>query len=130
MGEITTTDSPHMTGTQADPEEGKGVKRVAELTDEMKDGLWSQPPSSTDKHIAGKLSLCIGLPVMIRYNFATEMCMTGTRGVHSWVAVENGFKRTVSARHPLCRAEGSTFSRSGSRSSTKRGSGLPYNYKC
>ena len=50
------------------------------------DGFWSQPPSSTDKHIAGKLSLCISLPVMIRYNFATEMCMTqGQEGfVHGW----------------------------------------------
>ena len=77
-------DSPRV--TQADPDEVKGVKRVAELTSEMKDGLWSQPPSSTDKHIAGKLSLCIGLPVMIRYNFATEMCMTrGQEGfVHGW----------------------------------------------
>src|ERR1700678_3111244 len=77
-------DSPRV--AQADPEETKGVKRVAELTKEMKDGLWSQPPSSTDKHIAGKLSLCIGLPVMIRYNFATEMCMTrGQEGfVHGW----------------------------------------------
>ena len=35
-----------------------------------------QQPSTTDKHIAGKLSLCIGLPVMIRFNFATELCMT------------------------------------------------------
>jgi hypothetical protein len=77
-------DSPR--ATQGDSEEGKGVKRVAELTNEMKDGLWSQPPSSTDKHIAGKLSLCIGLPVMIRYNFATEMCMTrGQEGfVQGW----------------------------------------------
>ena len=77
-------DSPRV--TQADSEEGKGVKRVAELTNEMKDGLWSQPPSSTDKHIAGKLSLCIGLPVMIRYNFAMEMCMTqGQEGfVYGW----------------------------------------------
>ena len=62
------------------------MKRVAELTSEMRDGPWSQPPSSTDKHIAGKLSLCLGLPVMIRYNFATEMCMTrGQEGfVHGW----------------------------------------------
>lgn len=77
-------DSPHI--TQADPNEVKGVKQVVELTSEMKDGLWSQPPSSTDKHIVGKLSLCVGLPVMIQYNFATEMCMTwGQEGfVHGW----------------------------------------------
>ena len=52
----------------------------------MREALWSQPPSSTDKHVAGKLSLCIGLPVMIRYNYATEICMTrGQEGfVHGW----------------------------------------------
>ena len=33
-------------------------------------------PSTTDKHIAGKLSLCIGLPIMIHHNFATELCIT------------------------------------------------------
>ncbi len=52
----------------------------------MKKALWSQLPSSTDKHIPGKLSLCIGMPVMIRNNYATEICMT--RGqeefVHGW----------------------------------------------
>lgn len=48
--------------------------------------LWNQPPSTTDKKIAGKLSLCIGLPIMIRHNFATELCLTkGQEGfVHGW----------------------------------------------
>ena len=63
-----------------------GVLRIREITEEIQTSLWSQPPSSTDKNIAGKLSLCIGLPVMIRYNFATELCMTrGQEGhVHGW----------------------------------------------
>jgi hypothetical protein len=63
-----------------------GVLRIKEITDEIQTSLWSQPPSSTDKNIAGTLSLCIGLPVMIRYNFATELCMTrGQEGyVHGW----------------------------------------------
>ena len=67
-------------------EESRGVKRVGELTKEIIDSLWSQPPSSTDKHIAGKLSICIGLPVMIHHNFATEICMTwGQEGfIHGW----------------------------------------------
>ena len=45
--------------------------------------LWTQPPSSTDKNIAGN---SIGLPVMIWYNFATELCMTcGQEGyIHGW----------------------------------------------
>ena len=78
-------DSPR--ATQSDStEQGRRVKRVSEITDEMRAALWSQPPSSTDKHIAGKLSLCIGMPVMIRYNYATEICMTrGQEGfVHGW----------------------------------------------
>ena len=41
----------------------------------MRTALWSQPPSTTDKHIPGKLSLCIGMPVMIQYNYTTEICM-------------------------------------------------------
>ncbi|KAJ7614586.1 hypothetical protein B0H17DRAFT_966075 [Mycena rosella] len=38
--------------------------------------LWDAPPCSTDSHMAGKLSLCVGLPVMIRNNDATELCVT------------------------------------------------------
>ena len=62
------------------------VFSIKEITDEIQTSLWSQPPSSTDKNIAGNLSLCIGLPVMIQYNFATELCMTcGQEGyVHGW----------------------------------------------
>jgi hypothetical protein len=37
--------------------------------------LWDLNHSDTE-HIAGKLSLCIGMPVMIRNNDATELCMT------------------------------------------------------
>lgn len=59
------------------------TKRVAEISDEMQKGLWEQHPSSTDKQIAGKLSLCLGLPVMIRHNYATEICMT--RGQEGFV---------------------------------------------
>jgi hypothetical protein len=77
-------DSPR--SNPSDSEQTTGTKRVSKITDEMQYGFWSQPPSSTDKHIAGKLSLCIGLPVMIRYNYATELCMTrGQEGfVHGW----------------------------------------------
>ena len=70
--------------SQGDSELNRGVKQVREITDE--EAFWSQPPSSTDKHIAGKLSICVGLPVMIRYNYATEICMTrGQEGfVYGW----------------------------------------------
>jgi hypothetical protein len=56
------------------------------LTDQLQQVLWNQPPSANDKCIPGKLSLCIGMPVIIRCNSATELCIT--RGqeavVHSW----------------------------------------------
>ena len=63
-----------------------GTLHIKEITDEIQTSLWSQPPSSTDKNIAGNLSLFIGLPVMIQYNFATELCMTrGQEGyIHGW----------------------------------------------
>ena len=63
-----------------------GALHMKEITDDIQMSLWTQPPSSTDKNIAGNLSLCIGLPVMIQYNFATELCMThGQEGyIHQW----------------------------------------------
>ena len=77
-------DSPQV--TQSEQNRGVNLKMVSEITDDMRKALWSQLPSSTDKHIAGKLSLCIGMPIMIRYNYTTEICMTrGQEGfVHGW----------------------------------------------
>jgi len=48
--------------------------------------LWEQPPCANTKLIPGKLSLCIGMPVMIRHNIATELCITkGQEGfVYGW----------------------------------------------
>ena len=92
----------------SDSEHTTGTKQVKEITDEMQNGFWSQPPSSTDKHIAGKLSLCIGLPVMIRYNYATELRMTqGQEGfVYGWQSKKGSRGQlvldTLSSRiHPL-----------------------------
>src|SRR5882762_1435159 len=45
--------------------------------------LWSLPHGSTE-HIPGKLSLCIGMPVMLRKNEATECCIT--KGAEGTVA--------------------------------------------
>ncbi|KDR71669.1 hypothetical protein GALMADRAFT_74602 [Galerina marginata CBS 339.88] len=63
--------------------ESKHTTRLREITGEVQSSLWSQPPSCNNKNIAGKLSLCIGLPVMIRNNYATELCMT--RGQEGFV---------------------------------------------
>ena len=43
---------------------------------DIQDALWEQPPCANMKLIPGKLSLCIGMPIMIRNNAATEMCIT------------------------------------------------------
>ena len=37
--------------------------------------IWKLRPGATD-HFPGKLSLCISMPVMIRNNDATELCIT------------------------------------------------------
>ncbi len=60
---------------------------VNRLSGRMQRILWEARPSDNNKHISGKLSLCKGLPVMIRLNSATELCITkGQEGtVHSWV---------------------------------------------
>ncbi|KAF8811286.1 hypothetical protein BYT27DRAFT_7090077, partial [Phlegmacium glaucopus] len=48
--------------------------------------LWEQPTCANSKLIPGKLSICIGMPVMIRNNAATEMGITKGQeaNVHSW----------------------------------------------
>ncbi len=45
------------------------------LSSDMQDTIWNLRHSSSE-HVPGKLSLCIGLPVMIRNNDATELCIT------------------------------------------------------
>jgi len=49
--------------------------------------IWNLPHSATN-HFPGKLSLCIGMPVIIRNNDATELCITkGQEGhVVGWQA--------------------------------------------
>lgn len=57
----------------------RGQRRAVKngiIPDEIQEVLWEQPPCANTKLIPGKLSLCIGLPIMIRHNTATEMCMT------------------------------------------------------
>ncbi|TFK57788.1 hypothetical protein BDN72DRAFT_782854, partial [Pluteus cervinus] len=68
----------------------KGRKRskVSSISYKVQDSLWNQPSCSTHSKVPGKLSLCKGLPVMIRHNIATELCITkGQEGfVHDWIA--------------------------------------------
>ncbi|KAF6759528.1 hypothetical protein DFP72DRAFT_792369, partial [Ephemerocybe angulata] len=61
---------------RVDPKKKKRVYSTAKsISRSAQGGLWHQPPS-TSEQIPGKLSLCIGMPVIIRYNEATELCIT------------------------------------------------------
>jgi hypothetical protein len=48
-------------------------------------------------NFAGKLSLCIGMPVILRYNDATELCMTnGQEGfVAGWQSIKASHGKRV-----------------------------------
>ncbi|KAF9035648.1 hypothetical protein BJ165DRAFT_1312378, partial [Panaeolus papilionaceus] len=62
--------------------QSKQALQLRSLPDDVQKELWNQPTCCTNKFIAGKLSLCIGMPVMIGYNYTTELCMTrGQEGV-------------------------------------------------
>jgi hypothetical protein len=73
--------------------EKKRMKKKRTLNDGdinpmLRNVLWNLRHSASD-HVPGKLSLCIGMPVMIRNNEATELCITkGQEGhVASWQSV-------------------------------------------
>ena len=58
--------------------------------------LWNLSHSETD-HIPGRLSLCIGMPVIIRNNDATELCITkGQEGfVAGWQSAKGPSEQNV-----------------------------------
>ena len=66
------------------------------LTHDDQEALWDCSPHMSD-HIAGKLSICVGMPVMIRNNEATELCITkGQEAVMiGWVSFEGLYGRQV-----------------------------------
>jgi hypothetical protein len=66
-----------------------GMKRSIKhnsIPDKIQQALWEQPTCANTKLIPGKLSICLGMPVMIRNNSATEMCITKGQEaiVHAW----------------------------------------------
>ncbi|KAJ7429103.1 hypothetical protein FB451DRAFT_1071521 [Mycena latifolia] len=50
--------------------------RFRNMGPNLQKALWAAPPSTTNEHIAGCLHLCVGMPVLIKSNEATELCMT------------------------------------------------------
>lgn len=77
---------------KSDGEQTRSEKRLkGKVSDKVRSGnkidaetqehLWNLPPEATE-HFAGKLTLCRGMPVMIKVNEATECCVTnGAEGV-------------------------------------------------
>ena len=53
----------------------KATESNTSITKADQEKLWELPHHAT-QHFPGKLSLCIGLPVMLRNNDATELCIT------------------------------------------------------
>jgi hypothetical protein len=63
----------------------KATESSTNITQADQEDLWELPHHAT-QHFPGKLSLCIGMPVMLRNNDATELCITkGQEGtVSGW----------------------------------------------
>jgi ATP-dependent exoDNAse (exonuclease V), alpha subunit - helicase superfamily I member len=53
----------------------KVIHETGEISYDDQLEIWKLHPGRTG-HMAGKLSLCIGMPVIIRNNYATELCIT------------------------------------------------------
>jgi hypothetical protein len=58
---------------QAKPK--RRIRKCVALDSGKQEILWELTPEATE-HSPGRLSICIGLPVMIRKNEATELCIT------------------------------------------------------
>ncbi|KAJ7101098.1 hypothetical protein C8R44DRAFT_888062 [Mycena epipterygia] len=67
------------------------------ISKSMQEDLWKAHPASTSKHIPAKLALCIGMPIMIRNNDATELCITKGQEatVAGWESSVGPFRQAV-----------------------------------
>ena len=50
-------------------------QRISSITDSLQCWLWDAPYSTVSNFIPGQLLLCLDMPIMIRINSATELCM-------------------------------------------------------
>ena len=53
----------------------KKISAFVDIPDNIQKTLWDSS-AHTSEHFPGKLSLCVGMPIMIRNNDATELCIT------------------------------------------------------
>ncbi|KAF8802941.1 hypothetical protein BYT27DRAFT_7111048 [Phlegmacium glaucopus] len=77
--------------TSKDPEEDQQRKKYTAVKHgsipvAIQHALWEQPTCANTKLIPGKLSICVGIPIMIRNNAAIEMAITKGQEaiVHAW----------------------------------------------
>jgi len=66
----------------------KNPKQKSNVLDPaLQKALWTLPHGSIE-HVPGKLSICVGMPIMLHHNEATECCITkGAEGtVECWQA--------------------------------------------
>ncbi|KAK0430069.1 hypothetical protein EV421DRAFT_1722043, partial [Armillaria borealis] len=88
-------------------------KKVTALSPQIQIELWNAYPSTNNKHIPGKLSLCKGLPVMIWLNSATELGITKgqeatiyaweeSTGSHGQKILETLFVKLISPPSAIC----------------------------
>ncbi|KAJ3541028.1 hypothetical protein NMY22_g4056 [Coprinellus aureogranulatus] len=90
MHDFYSIDSMLSAPASKDPSKKKRVYSQAKtISQKMQGALWQQPPC-TSENVPGKLSLSVGMPVLIRHNEATELCMTrGQEGrVVGWSSVK------------------------------------------
>ncbi|KAJ3964010.1 hypothetical protein EV361DRAFT_812762, partial [Lentinula raphanica] len=67
------------------------------ISEELQKILWDLPTSSYDLNCPGILDVCLGLPVIIRHNFATELSITkGQKGtIYAWHTTQGNFGQQV-----------------------------------
>ncbi|KAJ7733308.1 hypothetical protein B0H16DRAFT_1468145 [Mycena metata] len=70
---------------------------IKRMTPRLQRKLWEALPSTTNEYIPGKLSICMGMPIMLRSNDATEMCITKGQEavVCGWHSIEGPMGQPV-----------------------------------
>jgi hypothetical protein len=73
--------------------------------------IWKLHPGRTD-HFPGRLPLCLGMPVIIKHNYATELCMTNgqegtvvgwqaSQGIHGTLTLDTLFVKLDNPPQPI-----------------------------
>ncbi|KAF9033548.1 hypothetical protein BJ165DRAFT_1357087, partial [Panaeolus papilionaceus] len=68
--------------------QSKRFSKAKAIAPGLQKKLWTQPPS-TSEQIPACLRICVGMPILIRQNEATELCMTRGQEAHvvGWTAL-------------------------------------------